>query len=126
MNKKVLRRRVRMFIFKISIGRRTFLRNRKKTAILNKKTKIRTTIEIVKKSRARKLRSLLSWQKHTIRTLATDICGEGGFSGGRNIPRNPPGTRNIGDKSVISRISRERRLGPPETVYVKGLCKLTV
>ena len=43
-----------------------------------------------------------------------------------NIPRNPPGTRIIGDKSVISRILRERRLGPPETVYVKGLCKLTI
>ena len=27
----------RIFIFKISIGRRTFLRNRKKTAILNRK-----------------------------------------------------------------------------------------
>ena len=46
--------------------------------------------------------------------------------GGREIPRNPPGTRNIGDKSVISRKSRERRLGPPETVYVKGLGKLTI
>ena len=45
--------------------------------------------------------------------------------GGRIIPRNPPGTRNIRDKSVISRKSRERRLGPPETVYVKGLSKLT-
>ena len=46
--------------------------------------------------------------------------------GGREIPRNPPGTRNIRDKSVISRKSRERRLGPPETVYVKGLYKLTL
>ena len=46
--------------------------------------------------------------------------------GGRKIPRNPPGTRNIRDKSVISRQSRERRLGPPETVYVKGLYKLTL
>ena len=42
--------------------------------------------------------------------------------GGREIPRNPPGTRNIGDKSVISRKSRERRLGPPETV----ICERTV
>ena len=90
--------------------------------------KIRTTIYIVKNSciRDRKARSLLSWQKHTIRTLATDICGDGGFSGGRNIPRNPPGTRNIRDKSVISGKSRERRLGPPETVYVKGLYRLTI
>ena len=30
------------------------------------------------------------------------------------------------DKSVISRILRERRLGPPETVYVKGLYRLTI
>ena len=93
-----------------------------------KVTKIRTTTEIVKNSRTRdeKLRSLLSWQQRTIRHLSTDIGGEGGFSGGRNIPRNPPGTRIIGDKSVISRILRERRLGPPETVYVKGLYKLTL
>ena len=46
--------------------------------------------------------------------------------GGRKIPRNPPGTRNIRDKSVISRKLRERRLGPPETVYVKGLYELTL
>ena len=43
--------------------------------------------------------------------------------GGREIPRNPPGTRNIGDKSVISRKSRERRLGPPETVICEGTVK---
>ena len=88
-------------------------------------TKIRTTTEIVKKQsyQRRELRSLLSWQQRTIRHLSTDIGGVGGFSGGKNIPGNPPGTRIIGDKSVISRILRERRLGPPETVYVKGLCK---
>ena len=39
-----------IFIFKISIWRRTFLRNRKKTAILNKIEKIRTTIEFVTNS----------------------------------------------------------------------------
>ena len=43
--------------------------------------------------------------------------------GGREIPRNPPGTRNIRDKSVISRKSRERRLGPPETVICEGTVK---
>ena len=43
--------------------------------------------------------------------------------GGRNIPRNPPGTRIIRDKSVISRILRERRLGPPETVICEGTVK---
>ena len=31
------------------------------------------------------------------------------------------GTQIRGDKSVIAGVSRERRLGPPETVYVKGL-----
>ena len=46
--------------------------------------------------------------------------------GGREIPRNPPGTRNIGDKSVVSRKSRERRLGPQRLLYVKGLCKLAI
>ena len=92
----------------------------KKTAIFDwKRRRIRTTPN-VKNSRTR------DGKLHTIRTLATDICGEGGFSGGRNIPRNPPGGRIIRDKSVISRILRERRLGPPETVYVKGLCSLTV
>ena len=34
-----------------------------------------------------------------------------------------PGTQIRRDKSVIAGISRERRLGPPETVYVKGLYK---
>ena len=115
----------RIFIFKISIGRRIFLRNTKNGHFEPKSDEKRTTTEIVKNSRTRdeKLRSLLSWQQRTIRHLSADIGGEGGFSGGRNIPRNPPGTRIIGDKSVISRILRERRLGPPETVYVKGLCK---
>ena len=42
---------------------------------------------------------------------------------GRNIPRNPPGPKIGRDKSVIAGILRERRLGPPETVYVNGLYK---
>ena len=66
------------------------------------------------------MRSLLSWQQRTIRHLSTDIGGEGGFSGGRNIPRDPPGTQIGRDKSVISGILRERRLGPPETVLCEG------
>ena len=92
-------------------------------AILTEKvTKFRTTTDIVKNSRTRdgKIRSLLSWQQSTIRHLSTDIGGEGSFSGGRNIPRNPPGTQIRRVKSVIAGILRERRLGPPETVLCEG------
>ena len=37
-----------------------------------------------------------------------------------------PGHEKKRDKSVIPGILRERRLGPPETVYVKGLYELTL
>ena len=112
----------RIFIFKVSIGRRIFLRNTKNCHFEPKSDKNQNNDRYSEKQsyQRRKIRSLLSWQQHTIRTLATDIGGEGGFSGGRNTPRNPPGTQIRGDKSVIAGISRERRLGPPETVLCEG------
>ena len=95
----------------------------RKTAILTKKSdEIENNDRYCEKQsyERRKVRSLLSWQQRTIRHLSTDIGGEGGFSGGRNTPRNPPGTQIGGDKSVFSGILRERRLGPPETVLCEG------
>ena len=114
-----------IFIFKISIGRRIFLRNTKNGHFEPKSDENKNNDRNCEKQsdQRRKLRSLLSWQQRTIRHLLTDIGGEGGFSGGRNIPRDPPGAQIGRDKSVISGILRERRLGPPETVYVKGLYK---
>ena len=113
----------RIFIFKISIGRRIFLRNTKNGHFDWKSDKNQNNDRYCEKQsyQRRKIRSLLSWQQRTIRHLSTDIGGEGGSSGGRNTPRNPPGTQIRGDKSVITGILRERRLGPPETVYAKGL-----
>ena len=115
----------RIFIFKISIGRRIFLRNTKNGHFEQKSDENKNNDKYCEKQscKRRKIRSLLSWQQRTIRHLSTDIGGEGGFSGGRNTPRNPPGTQIGRDKSVISGILRERRLGPPKTVYVKGLYK---
>ena len=112
----------RIFIFKISIGRRIFLRNTKNGHFDGKSDENENNDRNCEKQsyQRRKIRSLLSWQQRTIRHLLTDIGGEGGLSGGRNIPRNPPGTRIIRDKSVISGILRERRLGPPETVLCEG------
>ena len=117
-----------IFIFKISIFKLIFLRNTKNGHFEPKSDEEENNDRDCEKQsyQRRKIRSLLSWQKRTIRHLLTDIGGEGGFSGGRNTPRNPPGTQIGGDKSVISGILRERRLGPPETVYVKGLYKLTL
>ena len=111
-----------IFIFKILIGRGIFLRNTKNGHFEPKSDENENNDRYCEKQsyERRKTRSLLSWQQRTIRHLSTDIGGEGGLSGGRNIPRNPPGTRIIGDKSVISRILRERRLGPPETVLCEG------
>ena len=111
-----------IFIFKISIFKLIFLRNTKNGHFEPKSDENQNNDRYSEKQSCerRKIRSLLSWQQRTIRHLSTDIGGEGGFSGGRNIPRDPPGTRIIRDKSVISGILRERRLGPPETVLCEG------
>ena len=111
-----------IFIFKISIFKLIFLRNTKNGHFEPKSDENQNNDRYSEKQsyQRRKTRSLLSWQQRTIRHLSTDIGGEGGFSGGRNTPRNPPGTRIIRDKSVISGILRERRLGPPETVLCEG------
>ena len=112
-----------IFIFKISIFKLIFLRNTKNGHFVEPKSDKNENNDIYSEKQSyqrRKTRSLLSWQQRTIRHLLTDIGGEGGFSGGRKTPRNPPGTRIIGDKSVISRILRERRLGPPKTVLCEG------
>ena len=117
-----------IFIFKILIFKLIFLRNTKNGHFEPKSDEEENNDRDCEKQsyQRQKIRSLLSWQQRMIRHLLTDIGGEGGFSGGRNTPRNPPGTQIGGDKSVISGILRERRLGPPETVYVKGLYKLTL
>ena len=111
-----------IFIFKISIFKLIFLRNTKNGHFEPKSDENKNNDKYREEQsyKRRKIRSLLSWQQNTIRTLAVNISGEGGFSGGRNIPRNPPGTQIGRDKSVISGILRERRLGPPETVLCEG------
>ena len=124
-SKKVLERRVRIFwniIFKISIFKLTFLRNTKNGHFEPKSDKNQKNDRFCENQsyQRRKIRSLLSWRQRTIRHLSTDIGGEGGFSGGRNTPRNPPRTQIGRDKSIISGILRERRLGPPETVLCEG------
>ena len=112
-----------IFIFKISIFKLTFLRNTKNGHLEPKSDENQNNDRYSEKHsyERRKIRRLLSWQQRTIRHLSTGIGGEGSFSGGRNIPRNPPGTQIRRDKSVIAGVLRERRLGPSETVYVKGL-----
>ena len=112
-----------IFIFKISIFKLTFLRNTKNGHLEPKSDENQNNDRYSEKQsyERRKIRSLLSWQQRTIRHLSTGIGGEGSISGGRNIPRNPPGTQIRRDKSVIAGVLRERRLGPSETVYVKGL-----
>ena len=112
----------RIFIFKISVFKLTFLRNTKNGHFEPKSDENQNNDRYSEKQsyQRRKIRSLLSWQQRTIRHLSKDIGGEGGFSGGRNTPRNPPGTQIGRDKSVISGILRERRLGPPETVLCEG------
>ena len=111
-----------ILIFKISIFKLTFLRNTKNGHFEPKSDENQKNDRYCENQsyQRRKIRSLLSWRQRTISHLSTDIGGEGGFSGGRNTPRNPPGTQIGRDKSVISGILRERRLGPPETVLCEG------
>ena len=94
-----------IFIFKISIFKLIFLRNTKNGHFEPKSDENQKNDRYCGKQsyKRRKTRSLLSWQQRTIRPLSADISGEGSFSGGRNIPRNPPETKNRRDKSVIIR-----------------------
>ena len=90
-----------------------------------KRRKNRTTTNIVRNGRAgtRRKRSLLSWQKHTIRTLAVDISGEGSFSGEGIFH----GTLPCHKLEEIRTLSQEDYgsggLVPQRLFYVKGLYK---
>ena len=71
----------------------------------------------------REVRSLLSWQQHTIRFLAVDISGEGSFSGEGIFH----GTLPCHKLEEITALSREvygsGGLVPQRLLYVKGLYK---
>ena len=105
-----------------------FQKYKKKTAILTKKDeKNRTTTNIVENDRTRdEIRSLLSWQQHTIRLLAVDISGEGSFSGEGIFH----GTLPCHKLEEIRTLSQEDYgsggLVPQRLLYVKGYIKLTL
>ena len=98
---------------------------RKTDILTERRQKNRTTTDIVKNGRTRdkKIRSLLSWQQHTIRLLAVDISGKGSFSGEGIFH----GTLPCHKLEEIRTLSQEDYgsggLVPQRLLYVKGIYK---
>ena len=126
-NEKLLRRRVGIFwnFHFQNFDRRVNISEKyKKTAILTKKDekKQNNDKDCEKRShKRREIRSLLSWQQHTIRLLAVDISGEGSFSGEGIFH----GTLPCHKLEEIRTLSQEDYgsggLVPQRLFYVKGL-----
>ena len=126
-NKKVLRRRVKIFrkfiILKLGLTGKYFSEIQKDDHFDEKERKNRTTSNIVKNSRTRKRekRSFLSWKSQTIRAIAERNSEKRGFSG-EGIFRGTLPCHKLGE---ITTLSREEHgsggLAPQRLLYVEGL-----
>ena len=94
----------------------------KKTAILTEKDE-KTEQRRKRSHKRREIRSLLSWQQHTIRSLAVETSGEGSFGGEGIFHGTLPGHKLEEIRTLSQEGYGSRGLIPQTLLYVKELYK---